>query len=315
MASIFSSPLPLTDHNFVEPRKMIRQHSDIDVWVESKAFARFLMFIKLLNESILNKKISDPCTVSETTQKLVDILEQLSNWIDEIPPLPTPQRFGNKAFRDWIARLENNAVEIHKNLLLPQWHDAIVELVPLFNGSFGHGIRIDYGSGHELNFVTWLCCLTLLGVFTQEDYHALILRIFSKYLDLVRKLQIVYNLEPAGSHGVWGLDDHQFLSYYWGSAQLRDHQRLKPKSIINKEFVEMFADDYMYFGCIKHINKIKRGPFHEHSPILYDISGVQSWQKVNSGLLKMYVADVLKKFPIVQHLLFGTLLPFEPNQD
>lgn len=44
-------------------------------------------------------------------------------------------------------------------------------------------------------------------------------RIFSRYMDLVRKLQITYRMEPAGSHGVWSLDDFQFIPFILGSSQ------------------------------------------------------------------------------------------------
>lgn len=49
---------------------------------------------------------------------MLALLDKLDNWIDEIPPLPTPQRFGNLAFRTWGKKLE----DVRFLLRLPRSH-------------------------------------------------------------------------------------------------------------------------------------------------------------------------------------------------
>lgn len=39
-----------------------------------------------------------------------------------------------------------------------------------------------------------------------------------------------------------------------------------------------------------------------------DSRQVKTWDKVNSGMIKMYKAEVLAKLPVAQHFLFGPLL-------
>lgn len=153
------------------------------------------------------------------------------------------------------------------------------------------------------------------------------------YLTLVRRLILTYTLEPAGSHGVWGLDDHSFLPYIFGSAQFGpaissfDHatpipvegsirSAPSPASVVDKTVVTRYEESNMYFSAIQFINDVKTGPFWEHSPVLYDISGIKDgWGKINKGMLKMYAAEVLGKFPVVQHFPFGSMFRWERDPD
>lgn len=293
---------------FQAPSKKIQSPDHIRSFNDSDTGKNFLGFIVALSESMRGHKISDPCHQSDTVNTIISILHTLIDWVDEIPPTEQAARYGNVSYQTWHSRLVENSEDFMIRLLPDDWRSATVELVPYFTDSFGNSSRIDYGTGHETNFAAWLYCLARLGIIKEEDYHAVVARVFVKYLELMRKLQLVYCLEPAGSHGVWGLDDYHFLPFIFGSSQLIDHKYMKPKSIHNPDILENFSSEYLYLSCIAFVKKEKKGLFAEHSPLLDDISGVPAWKKVNSGLLKMYKAEVLEKVPIMQHFLFGWLI-------
>lgn len=292
----------------------IRTPAHIEVWKASKAYSTLGGFIGAINEAVKGKSITDPYSKSPNIEKLVALLGTLDSWIDEIPPEATAaNRFGNVAFRKWHARLcENSKALIAELVSDTEGAGAYVdELNSYFVVSFGNETRIDYGSGHELSFVAFLCCLSLLKVFVEDDLVAICFAAFNKYLSVVRHIQRVYTLEPAGSHGVWGLDDHQFLPYYWGSSQLSTQTNVLPSSIPDKKTAEQYAESNLFYGCLNFIHTMKRGPFFEHSRYLFDMSSVPDYAKVNKGLLKMYQAEVLLKFPVIQHFLFGSLLALD----
>ncbi|XP_009948991.1 PREDICTED: serine/threonine-protein phosphatase 2A activator isoform X3 [Leptosomus discolor] len=190
--------------------------------------------------------------------------------------------------------------------------DAAPEVAVYLKESVGNSTRIDYGTGHEAAFAAFLCCLCKIGVLRVDDQMAIVFKVFNRYLEVMRKLQKTYRMEPAGSQGVWGLDDFQFLPFIWGSSQLIDHPNLEPRHFVDEKVVNENHKDFMFLECILFITEMKTGPFAEHSNQLWNISAVPSWSKVNQGLIRMYKAECLEKFPVIQHFKFGSLLPIQP---
>lgn len=282
--------------------------TDMAKWKRSQAYADYVGFIVALNESVKGKKLTCDYKTSKPVEKLSVLLNTLDRWIDETPPVDQPSRFGNKAYRTWYSKLEKEAENLLSTVIPKELRAAVPEVAVYLKESVGNPTRIDYGTGHEAAFAAFLCCLCKIGVLKVDDQHAIVFCVFDRYLQVMRKLQKTYRMEPAGSQGVWGLDDFQFLPFFWGSSQLVDHPTLTPVHFVDEKIVNEHHKEYMFLECIKFINEMKTGPFAEHSNQLWNISAVPAWSKVNQGLIRMYKADCLEKFPVIQHFKFGSLL-------
>jgi len=295
--------------NYQLPTKQITSMEILNKFLESAPFNRYLAFLEELNNSVKGKDNDAPVVVSSFVLSVCAIISRLSTYIDEIKPKPQSGRFANPAYRDWFAKMEDSTYSLLQEILPPAHHDAVIELSVYFKASCGDKTRMDYGTGHEMNFTVFLYCLYRIGVITPEDFPAVVIKIFLQYIEMTRKLQLTYWLEPAGSKGVHALDDFQFLPFYFGSAQILGHPIFKPKIIRETEILEAYHKKYMFLGCIKYINQVKKGPFFEHSPTLDGIASVLTWEKVNQGMMKMYKGEVICKLPVMQHFFTGGILP------
>ena len=264
--------------------------------------------------------------------------------------------------------------------------EIIIELRAYLHDAFGHPIRLDYGTGHESSFAVLLLSLCKIGCFKWGDgsggttnkketppeaISLCSLSLFHAYLNVTRGLQRDYMLEPAGSHGVWGLDDYHCIPFYLGACQMTareqwqqqnlqqqkksgmksiasqesdmedeaakrmpdnpylpstapspvtdqsapvhsilpdDHDHWTPSVIHDKPILQTRHETYIYLSCIRFIQQIKSGvPFFESSPMLNDISHLESWTKLSAGLIRLYEGEVLDKMPVVQHFVFGKI--------
>ncbi|KAI0899237.1 Phosphotyrosyl phosphatase activator [Annulohypoxylon nitens] len=355
---------PSARHVFIKPTKQINDGPDVPKFLTTKAYRDIGIFVLQLNRAMCPRKsVGDDgkdkirtfqigseyeTQPVESIRKLQSMLAKIESYIDEAPPDQGPRRFGNISFRKWYQFLEERVSDLLKEFIPDNVLNfglggepgggqatAVDELTAYLLGGFGSAQRLDYGTGHELSFLAFLGCLWKLGAFQDGNpggdiERSIILGVFEPYLRVVRRLILTYTLEPAGSHGVWGLDDHSFQPYIYGSAQLTraitDSDPMpiegslfrapKPAQVVKAEYVEQERKRNLYFSAIGFINDVKKGPFWEHSPILFDISGIKDgWGKINKGMIKMFNAEVLSKFPVVQHFPFGSLFSWEQDPD
>ena len=302
----------LGKNEYIEPKRRILSPHDHEIFLSSATHSLIVSFVFTLSDSVRNMTISDveksAAAENPTISTLLSILEYAEKLLQACPPLATESRFGNPAFRDYIDSVHGALVAWHEKLGITN-PNAESEVATYLANSFGNATRIDYGSGHELNFILWLLCLRQLSIVTDDIFPALALIVFPRYLKLMRGIQSTYYLEPAGSHGVWGLDDYQFLPFLFGASQLMDHKHIRPKSIHNELVIEEASKDFLYLDQVQWVNASKTVQgLRWHSPMLDDISSAKSWAKVEAGMRKMFLAEVLGKLPVAQHFLFGSLL-------
>ena len=121
---IGSLPAEPSSENGDLPTNKIRFDEDVEAWKNTRGFQDYALFLRRLNQSVTGVLLpwegDEPREVYPDLHKprlsadhreqainaLVRLLDELDNWIDDIPPQPTPQRFGNLAFRLWGKRLE-----------------------------------------------------------------------------------------------------------------------------------------------------------------------------------------------------------------
>ena len=304
------------DYNFCIAKKIGNKPGLIDKFINSPAYKNIVEFLYSIQSKIKGMKRSEvKPTNNECLLEFDNLYDKLEELYVKNPPKEGEERYEDQVFKRYYDDLEKDYENIMNSTILKSEKtpkNLILELKTYFMDSFGNPYRFDYGTGHELNYLCFLYILYKVGMYSDDDFPYVALNIFYKYIVFMRKLQINYILEPAGARGVWGLDEYQFIPFIFGASQLIDNIEITPKGILDEYTLKTNKNEYIYLDCVDYIKSVKSGAsFAEYAPILESITNAKNWEKIAKGLVKMYEDDVLKRYVIIQHFHFGSILLLE----
>ena len=106
------------------------------------------MFLVETQKSVKGTRMTDT-QVPDRIKPLMDWIDKIELWLEEVPPVDQPMRFGNKAFRTWMDRIiaaadeDLNIIGSAGNPDKKHFSRAVPELKGYLLDSLGSYERID----------------------------------------------------------------------------------------------------------------------------------------------------------------------------
>lgn len=163
------------------PEKRLLTPDDMKLWEESPTRAHFTKFIIDLAESVKgheNSQYKEP--ISESINSMMNLLSQIKDITQKHPVIKDADssRFGKVEFRDFYDEVSRNSRKILRSEFPSLTDEQLEQLSIYLDESWGNKRRIDYGSGHELNFMCLLYGLYSYGIFNlSNDSTNLVLKV------------------------------------------------------------------------------------------------------------------------------------------
>lgn len=275
-------------------------------FTKTPAYSALIGFMKDINTSIIQNK------ERTKNEKFHRILDAINEKINQTECIDGDHRFANIA-----------ATIIHEFLekinLRKYFHDEnctetreisdndIISLRTYLMESFGNKIRLDYGTGHEINFLAFLYvarCCEILSISDVPD-------LFQKYFIVVRNFIYKYNIEPAGTLGCFAVDDYSYFPFFLGSAELsaKKYSEITIQQLLRNDKYKHFMYREVIDFCIEH--KTRGDPYGStiiiHPPMLQSFCEMP-WIEVNKVMLEFIDKKVFRRYVAIQHFRYCRFL-------